>query len=445
MQLSLPNSLTERDLETALKEFDDLSGDVLRSDHRTFKDNLAMLVKFQRESPFAQVIYNDIAGAADYAKFIAKATASVGGMVGSGRLPWPLDAKGRLYLQTSLLTEFVEGKRDVLEFAINFYYVSTRLDDNVAKLNEQLVRPYVREYRKLLAALVSNLAKTPTQPAPANNRWILDVLISHSSRDDDLAEALVSLLRSALNLPPDRIRCTSTPGTKLPVGANTDTQIKAEVGQSKVFVAILTPTSLQSAYVLFELGARWGKDLVLSALLARGATPEFLGGPMKGINVLKATEEADLHQFIENVADQLGMRSNSPASYLKDLKALVSAAQKPAAEGAEPALQTAASAGAPTGPIVTPASVQELSRHEKVLIKLLGTHINGQLSSYLANFFRSIGAVRLRNLLDAAIKRGWITEQNVDTRAGLTRFQLTPQGREVWSMLRQGDGPAHHE
>jgi hypothetical protein len=104
----------------------------------------------------------------------------------------------------------------------------------------------------------------------------IDVFISHSSQDARIAEALITLLRSALNILPNRIRCTSVEGFRLPAGVSTDDQLRIELRESKLFIAIITKASLQSTYVLFELGARWGANLHMIPLLAAGATPEIL-------------------------------------------------------------------------------------------------------------------------------------------------------------------------
>jgi hypothetical protein len=75
----------------------------------------------------------------------------------------------------------------------------------------------------------------------------LDIFISHSSQDVDIAELLIELLRAALNIPVNRIRCTSIRGYKLRAGASTDESLRKEVHNSRVLIGLITSASLQSA------------------------------------------------------------------------------------------------------------------------------------------------------------------------------------------------------
>jgi TIR domain-containing protein len=151
----------------------------------------------------------------------------------------------------------------------------------------------------------------------------MKIFISHSSKDAAIAVALIDLLRDALNIPPDHIRCTSVNGYRLPGGADTEEQIRNELGDAAVFIGLITPDSLRSAYVLIELGARWWLREPLFLLLASGAGASSLRGPITNINALRCDDKAQVCQMLENINSVLGGTLNAPASYLGKVENLV--------------------------------------------------------------------------------------------------------------------------
>ncbi len=142
----------------------------------------------------------------------------------------------------------------------------------------------------------------------------LQIFVSHSSRDRVLAEALTDLLKSALG--PVSIRCSSVDGHRLPVGVDTQSKLRAEVNEAQVVVGLVTPSSLVSSYVMFELGARWGANLFLAPLLA-GVRANELSGPLSLLNALSADSDGQLHQLLGDIAEQLGLTLQRPESYVR--------------------------------------------------------------------------------------------------------------------------------
>lgn len=143
----------------------------------------------------------------------------------------------------------------------------------------------------------------------------LKLFISHSSDDKDVASSLIELLRSALPLSTEEIRCTSVDGYRLPFGAPTTEQLRQEIFDSQTFIGLISPSSLRSAFVMFELGARWGTRKHLAPLLIKGAEPDELAGPLQDRNALSAAEPAQLHQVITDLASILEVTPEPPASY----------------------------------------------------------------------------------------------------------------------------------
>jgi len=155
---------------------------------------------------------------------------------------------------------------------------------------------------------------------------VVQIFISHSSYDVDVVKALISLLRSALNLPAEQIRCTSVDGYRLPGGADTNAQLRREVNESTVFLGVISDSSISSLYVVFELGARWGNEKVFIPLLAPGTSSSVLGGPLAGINALRLDSEAQIHQLLSEIAGHLESKKEEPAVYMAQLNAFLAEA-----------------------------------------------------------------------------------------------------------------------
>jgi hypothetical protein len=146
------------------------------------------------------------------------------------------------------------------------------------------------------------------------NENTIRLFISHSSKDSLFVQSLIDLIRAALNLGSTQIRCTSIDGYRLPGGANTNEQLKQEVHQADTFIGIISAESINSVYVVFELGARWGANRSLIPLIAPGTNTDALKGPLKDINALSANR-SQLHQLLHQLSQELGVSLEPSASF----------------------------------------------------------------------------------------------------------------------------------
>ena len=153
----------------------------------------------------------------------------------------------------------------------------------------------------------------------------IQVFISHSARDSALARLLVNLLQKSMRLSSNAIRCSSVDGYRLPGGVSTDDRLRIEVHHAKLIIGLITPSSLNSLYVAFELGARWGVGKPMIPLLASGANSAHLGGPLSGINALSCESESQVIQLIGDSATHLGIKPEEPSSLIDEVKQLVQA------------------------------------------------------------------------------------------------------------------------
>lgn len=151
----------------------------------------------------------------------------------------------------------------------------------------------------------------------------MKVFVSHSGKDSEFAKLLVDLIQKSMRLSSNDIRCSSVDGYRLPGGASTDEQLRNEVHDASVLIGLITSNSLDSMYVAFELGARWGAGKPMLPLLALGATTDHLEGPLAGINVLSCDNESQIIQAIEEIATHLGITYESTSSYFAEVRNLV--------------------------------------------------------------------------------------------------------------------------
>jgi hypothetical protein len=212
------------------------------------------------------------------------------------------------------------------------------------------------QHLKLRLGELVTLAKLESRPRTAGKvgavspqirtegqKTTLLVFISHSSKDAKLAEALIDFLRAGLGLSEQQIKCSSVDGYRLHIGANTDSSLREDVNAAAVVIGLITPNSLRSHYVTFELGARWGTGSYLAPVIA-GVTPSSVPAPLSQFNVLSAHNEAQLHQLLDDLSKHLSLTLHSAASYqrhLTNVKQIADSLPKPQVVNADSSSQTA--------------------------------------------------------------------------------------------------------
>lgn len=183
------------------------------------------------------------------------------------------------------------------------------------------------EALSLLAALPRSSVTSSPEPSLQSHVTSMKIFVSHSSKDKAIAEAFVQLIKAALNIPSKDIRCTSVEGYKLPAGSDSNEQLRSEVFGCEVFIALLSPTSMKSIYVMFELGARWGTKRHLAPIRVAGLDPSALKAPLSGIHAISGESEPDMHQFLSDLGSKLSLDVENAAVYSKALSTFVLAAQ----------------------------------------------------------------------------------------------------------------------
>ncbi len=208
--------------------------------------------------------------------------------------------------------------------------VASALEKLPPHVQQQLSMPRVVAPRRVRAASRKSGAARSRKPArrqPAGRSRGKAIFISHASEDKKLAGALVELLRSALNLSADKILCTSVDGYRLPVGSDTDEALREAVLACKTLVGIVSPASRRSAYVLNELGARWGTRKPLVPVTAGGVAPGELGGPVGKLNALNLSSRPSVQQLIGDLATEFKIETERPEVFAKQIDSVVRASK----------------------------------------------------------------------------------------------------------------------
>jgi len=190
--------------------------------------------------------------------------------------------------------------------------------------------PKLREiFTEIMADRVPKLV-TPMRFSPSASNFLERTLvfISHASKDAPLARKLVTLLCAALGCKKSDVRCTSVSGSRLPVGADTSNHLANDIIGSPVFIGLLTEDSVQSAYVLFELGASWIMDYSKDGhrtfpVLGGDVSYDILPGPFKTLHAIRTNNRSDIQQMINEIGTVLELPLLAPNYYEDELDELV--------------------------------------------------------------------------------------------------------------------------
>ena len=158
----------------------------------------------------------------------------------------------------------------------------------------------------------------PSKPKSMNNK----IFISHASKDIKIVNKFVDeVLKLGLEIPKERIFCSSMVGHGIKTGKDIPDELKEELLQSSVVFLMVSKNYKESPVSLNELGGAWvllEKDKVLPVLLPDVDFKElgFLDSQRlsKKINV-----EEDVLALIEDVKDELNPEISFPVlnTYLK--------------------------------------------------------------------------------------------------------------------------------
>jgi hypothetical protein len=87
-----------------------------------------------------------------------------------------------------------------------------------------------------------------------------EIFVSHAVADQPLASLFTKLLKEAIGVPSKSIFCSSVAGHGIPLGENFNDYMKNKIQKPKLVFLLMTPSYMESAFCLMELGAAWAQS-----------------------------------------------------------------------------------------------------------------------------------------------------------------------------------------
>lgn len=157
------------------------------------------------------------------------------------------------------------------------------------------------------------------------------IFISHRHKDEPVAEALVSLLEVAFDIRQEDIRCTSVQPYTLPIGSRTSERLRQELAHAEVVLGLISPDTMESRYVLVELGAAWGQDKPTFPLLTSGASYDHVPAPLNERHCISVEDLNNCLQMIEELEQVTSLKRKTQSAdrlLLREVNNLTQAAKK---------------------------------------------------------------------------------------------------------------------
>lgn len=158
-------------------DYADLANDVINAGYETYETKLTDWLDFIEREPISKDRIANLQQGFDFDAWYEAAKATVGSMVGSGRLDWAKDRTERLGQQLALFKHFTANDFSWSDFTSNFLWAGSRYNDSIRKLNSELFEPFARDLLKDIQR--SGTAHQASPEIPAADRI---VTLDHNAR-----------------------------------------------------------------------------------------------------------------------------------------------------------------------------------------------------------------------------------------------------------------------
>lgn len=157
-----------------------------------------------------------------------------------------------------------------------------------------------------------------------------NIFISHSSKDKELADELVDLLQTGLNISSKDIFCSSLEGLRIPSGKNFISYIKEKLQSPDIVLILLTKNYFSSEFCLCELGATWAMSHNFLPIIVPPLSYDDVKGILVGIQLTNITDATSLTEFRMQIEELLNLTEVNSArweskrnSFLKNIPQII--------------------------------------------------------------------------------------------------------------------------
>lgn len=172
--------MTPRPLYDAIEELRSAREDLQRASYQTFDGVFDRYVALLAEDTAIGTRLGAILPPVDFDGFWTAAKQTMGGMVGSGKLAFPVEKKARVAMQLALLRAMAAGEPAVNEVTYIFFHTGNNFNSHRHEMVTQVIEPFHRDVVGLLNPFVqeeklserSHTAENAN--APVVNRAFID-------------------------------------------------------------------------------------------------------------------------------------------------------------------------------------------------------------------------------------------------------------------------------
>jgi len=217
-------------------------------------------------------------------------------------------------VRTSLKEKYGERFADLLDRDLPKSSGTTDFDNNGYILRRYLDQLYedCRYAVDLLQAIsdvpASPIASPAPMPTEALGPGLTDIFVSHASKDVALVRLFVSqLLRLGLDLPSDRIFCTSLEGMNIRNGNDFREQILKAMQSARIIIFLITPHYRMSEVCQNEMGASWYSGKCVIPFIVDPIDYKSVGVLMEPKQIPKLNDADSLSRFRDDMIRELGL------------------------------------------------------------------------------------------------------------------------------------------